>query len=148
MIDPCGRRTAPLVTLAAVFLLSGCSASDAVPTPVTTPTATPRHSPLSAYAREAASPDPYFDLGFTVHIRTAGFLPHQLVSPCCQPITWRNETGAPVIVAFDHLVVTSTPIPPGGTFVFTPKNVESITYHAAENPTMRGAVQVNPSTES
>lgn len=105
-------------------------------------------SPLSAVQREAISPDPYFDFGFMVQITPQGFHPQQLVSPCCQAITWRNLTSAPIAIVFDALQVDSGPIPPGGTFVFTPKNVESIAYHARDNPAMAGAVQVNQNSES
>jgi hypothetical protein len=35
------------------------------------------------------------------------------------------------------------PIPPGGIYVFVPQNVESIAYHARENPKLTGAVQVS-----
>ncbi len=116
-------------------------------TAATTATPSPS-SERSAAEREAESPDPNFDFGFTVQITADGFHPYQLVALCCQAITWKNLTDATQTVAFDHLLVTSGPIPPGGTWVFVPKNVESISYHAGTKPSMRGVVQVNQSFES
>jgi hypothetical protein len=145
-----GRRrlVGTLVALTGVFLLSGCGKSDAAtaPTPAAAHTATPK--PLSGPSREAISPDPNFDFGYTVHITSKGFLPHWLVATCCQSITWQNLSGVTTSVVFDHLGVVSGPIPPGGTFSFTPKNVESIAYHSGTDTTAHAVVQVNQSTES
>ena len=146
-----GRRPrflTALVALAGLFLLSGCGTSDAVitPTPSTAHTATPK--PLTGPSREAISPDSNFDFGYTVQITAKGFLPHWLVATCCQAITWQNLSGTTTSVVFDHLGVASGPIPPGGTFVFTPKNVESIAYHSGTDASAHAIVQVNQSTES
>jgi hypothetical protein len=108
----------------------------------------PTPKPLSGASREAISPDPNFDYGYTVHITAQGFLPHWLVATCCQPITWKNLTGTTASVVFDHLGVASGPIPPGGSFTFTPKNVESIAYHSGVDTSFHAVVQVNQSVES
>jgi hypothetical protein len=137
-----------LVVLTGLFLLSGCGASDAVTTPAPTVVHSPTPKPLTGPSREAISPDPNFDFGYTVHITTKGFLPHWLVATCCQAITWQNLTGVTTSVVFDHLGVVSGPIPAGGTFTFTPKNVESIAYHSGTDTAAHAIVQVNQSTES
>jgi hypothetical protein len=155
------RRAGVAVVLAATAALTGCSsnatgttatpsshatASHAPPVPRTGASASPEE-PRDA-PREAASPDPNFDYGFVVQITPSGFHPQWLVSGCCKPVTWRNLTGSPASVVFDHQLVDSGPIPPGGTFVFTPHNVQSIAYHSATSPSMIGVLQVNQTFES
>jgi hypothetical protein len=52
-------------------------------------------------------------------------------------------------VVFDHLGVSSGAIAPGGAWAYTPRNVESIAYHAAiGSAVVRGIIQVNPAIES
>jgi hypothetical protein len=134
---------APVAAVAAlVIALAACgSTAPATPSPAS------KSPAASGLAREAANPDPNFDYGFTVQVTAGGVRPHWLVAACCQPITWKNLTTAPVSVVFDHLAINSGPVPPGGTFVFTPKNVESIAYHLAETPAVTGVVQVNTPLE-
>ena len=55
-------------------------------------------------------------------------------------------TARTLSVVFDHQKVDSGRIPPGGTFVFTPPNPESITYHAG--PDLPGVLQVQQAFES
>jgi hypothetical protein len=142
------RLASTLVALAGLCLLSGCGASDSVTTPAPPVVHSPTPKPLSGPSREAISPDPNFDYGYTVHITTQGFLPHWLVATCCQAITWQNLTGGTASVVFDHLGVASGPIPAGGSFTFTPKNVESIAYHSGLDTSVRAVVQVNQNVES
>ncbi len=137
----------------ALLLLVGCTASAAAPPPSPTPSpsaSTPRPAPTATPDpnRERDHPDPYFDFGFTVRITDRGFHPQWLVSLCCDPVTWINDTNAPVRVIFDHQSVHSGEIPPGGTFTWKPKNVQSVTYHEGEDPSVRGTLQVNQSFES
>ena len=133
--------------MALATMLSGCSTSDVPASPAAaTPAAqhvTAAPTPIDQVQREAASPDPNFDYGFTVQITPGGFYPHVLVAACCQPITWHNLTAHATSVAFDVLLVTSPSIPPGGTWVYTPHNVESIAYHSGVDASVTGAVQVN-----
>lgn len=138
------------VTAALALLVSFAACSPASPPPppntLTTPRpgATPSATSAPGFDREATSPDPNFDTGFTVLITTAGFRPQTLVAPCCQAVTWKNTTNTALTVVFDHVVGgAGQPIPPGGSYVFVPQNVESITYHAGENRAMTGRVQVN-----
>jgi len=153
------RITALGIVLAATVVLTGCSttATSTGPTPSSRPT--PSHTASvpgtgtstedsRAAPREATSPDPNFDYGFVVHITPTGFRPQWLVSGCCKAVTWKNMTGSPAQVVFDHQQVDSGPIPPGGTFVFTPHNMQSIAYHSASNPSMIGVLQVNQTFES
>jgi hypothetical protein len=148
MSRPRLRFLSTLVVVTGLFLLSGCGTSDAVTTPTPPAVHTPTPKPLSGPSREAISPDPNFDFGYTVHITSNGFLPHWLVANCCQAITWQNLTTTTTSVVFDHLGVASGPIPPGGTFVFTPKTVVSIAYHSGTDTSARAVVQVNQTIES
>jgi hypothetical protein len=128
------QRTA-LVALAVLAVLPACSTRS-------TPRLSASPSVLTGVAREALHPDPNYDMGLTVDITPAGFHPAWLVAPCCEPVTWRNQTGTAVSVVFDHLLVNSGPIPAGGTWLFKPPHAESIAYHAAENVALRAVVQV------
>lgn len=134
-------------TALALLALSGCSPplGSATPTPV--PTMRPLDGP-ALLAREAASPDPNFDYGLTIQITPAGARPAQLVSPCCNPITFKNLTPSPVIVILDNRTEKSGSVPPGGAFVWTPKNVQSLHYHLDGQPEIRGAIQVNQTFDS
>jgi hypothetical protein len=123
---------------------SASTSSSTVRSGVPTPTL---YAPDPAL-REAQSPDPHFDYGFVVQITAQGFHPQWLVSGCCKPVTWENMTSSTASVVFDHQLVNSGPIPPGGKFVWTPPNVESVTYHAESDPAKTGALQVNQMFES
>lgn len=140
----CLVMAALLVT--AVVAACGSPAPTPPPDTVTTPKpgATPSATPSTAFPKEAAHPDPNFDIGDTVVITASGFQPATLVTPCCGAVTWKNLTNAPVTVAFNAVAGGSgTPVPPGGIYVFVPQNVESIAYHEGENPALKGVVQVN-----
>ena len=112
-----------------------------------TPPASSSRSAAPSTVREAARPDPYFDYGFVVQLTQFGFHPHVLVSPCCNAITWKNTTSTTAEVRFDALQVDSGPIPPGGTFIYTPHHIESVAYHLVADPSLTGAVQVNQTSE-
>jgi hypothetical protein len=134
---------------AVIVLLAACTADSAAqaPSPSTTrqrPAATATPDPN----RERDHPDPHFDFGFTVRITDQGFHPQWLVSLCCDAVTWINDTDAPVRVVFDHQLVHSGEIPPGGSFTWKPKNVQSITYHDGSDPSVRGTLQVNQAFDS
>lgn len=153
-------KRALLAALTVLLVLPACSATNGAgkASPAATthsatlpPTgARPSGAPEEGRAapREAVSPDPNFDYGFVVQITDKGFHPQWLVSACCKAVTWKNLTGGPASVVFDHQLVNSGPIPPGGTFVFTPHNVQSIAYHSAGDPSMIGVLQVNQTFES
>jgi hypothetical protein len=135
---------------AAVALAAACNSNVSA-----SPTATAGHLTPSGSAattpdpnRERDHPDPNFDFGFTIRITDQGFHPQWLVSLCCDAVTWINDTAEPVTVVFDHQEVRSGPIPPGGTFVWKPKNIQSVTYHASDDAAMRGTIQVNQTFES
>ena len=122
------------------------SPADLLPSlPPTSPT--PPFTPSEA--REALHPDPNFDYGFVVKVTSDAFHPHWLVAVCCRPIIWENLTTETVTVVFDALGVSSSAIAPGGAWAFTPKNVESISYHVTiGGAVVDGIVQVNPALES
>ncbi len=159
------RRALLLVAAIAslVVILSACGSGGAAAT--NSPTARPSQSdsgvrglasvtpaaipsePTTATSREAHSPDPAFDYGFVVQITPGGFHPHILVASCCSPIVWINATDKPNSVVFDVEPGGSGSIPPGGSWVFTPPNAESLSYHSGTYATMTGAVQVNQISE-
>lgn len=140
--------------LAAVALVSACGGpagqgqAATRGTPSTGPATSPTPPFTAAEAREAASPDPNFDYGFVVQLTPDGFHPRWLVAVCCRPILWKNTTSAAVTVVFDHLGVSSGPIAPGGTWAFTPNNVQSITYRSEADASVHGVLQVNQPFES
>ena len=128
--------------------LAACDAAQSVgPTPdmgTPRPGATPSATSSTGFPSEDAKPDPNFDTGYTVQITDSGFLPGWLVAPCCEAVTWKNLSHAPVTVVFDAVVGGSgQPIQPGAIYVFVPQNIESIAFHSGEHPSMKGVVQVN-----
>ena len=142
-----GRALATAVSLATLLTVAACASGP--PPPANTlstprPGATPSATSSTGFEREAVSPDPNFDTGYTILITPAGFHPATLVSPCCEAVTWKNTTNAPETVVFDNEVGGSgQPVPPGGIYVFAPQSVESILYHSRETPTMTGRLQMN-----
>lgn len=137
-----------LTLLPALLVLSGCGLPVLSVAPTPPPHPGRSADPAALAAREAVKPDPNFDFGQTVQITSDGFHPASLVAMCCQSITWKNLTAAPVTVTLDRLNVNSGPIPPGGSFVWTPPNMQSVTYHADRHPEWHGQIQVNQTFES
>ncbi len=99
-------------------------------------------SPASAHASTAL--DPNFAFGQTVLITRAGIRPHWLVSVVGRPIVWRNQTGRPQRIVFDHQDVRSPMIAPGGAFTYRPPTALSIAFHSVTDPRLRGIIQVTP----
>ena len=64
-----------------------------------------------------------------------------LVSLQNTPITWRNETSNPLSIAFVAGKVTSGPIPPHGTWTYTPKLPLSLAYRVSTEHGL-GRIQV------
>ena len=60
-------------------------------------------------------------------------------------MTWKNLTSVTVSIVFTYEGVNSGPIPPGGSWSFTPPHVESIAYHTGEGTYMEGVWQVQTS---
>jgi hypothetical protein len=79
----------------------------------------------------ACTMDPNFDYGQTICVTSKGVAPVWLVALQNQPVTWRNETSAPVSITFVAGKVTSGPIPPNGTWSYTPKLPLSLAYHVS-----------------
>lgn len=148
------------VGFALALLLAACDSSvvaTATPTALKSPppisqlrsisTSSFPAEPAGYPAREASNPDPSFDTGYVVQITPSGFHPTWLISPCCSAIVWLNLTNAPNSIVFDALGIQSGAIPSGGSFTFTPHNVESIAYHSIIYASMTGVVQVNQLAE-
>ncbi len=85
---------------------------------------------------------PVVDDGQAVIISAKGFLPARLFSSPGVPVTWTNLTDQSQRLVFDHLRVTSTVIPPGGSWSWTSVNSQSISYHSLSG--LHGVVTVNP----
>ena len=138
------RRPLILIPLSIVLALAaaGCGGRSAGPTLASTPTSSVPPASTSGKL------DPNFDFGQTVTITRTGFQPAWLVSLIGQPVTWTNQSGASQTVVFDHLPVTSKVIPPGGTYVYTPQSMASITYHSGLHPGLRGRLQATPGASS
>jgi len=73
----------------------------------------------------------YIQSGNTILIKPDGFWPQTLYANDAVPITWYNLSGRPQVVAFDHIPVSSTTIPPGWVFVWKSRFGGSLTYHSA-----------------
>ena len=133
------RAGATAFLCALVFVATGCGGAGS---PAASETRQQATKPLTGAAREAVHPDPNYDMGYTVLVTAGGFLPKWLVSGCCHPITWKNETGATLTVDFDYVGGGSGPIAPGDSWVFTPTHAESIAYHSGSEASMSAVVQV------
>jgi len=127
-----------MVGLSAVTMLAACEdpSASVQPSPV------PLQSAADPNVRESASAAPDFDTGHTVHLTQVGIQPKALVSQCCSPIVFKNETSAAVSVTFDVSKKSSGPIAPGATWQWIPPNPESVVYHLGTNVAQRGSIQI------
>jgi hypothetical protein len=89
----------------------------------------------------ACTMDPNFDYGQTICVTATGVKPRWLVSRQNTPITWRNETSTPLSITFVAGHLHSGPIPPHGTWSYTPKYPLSLAYHVSTGPGL-GRIQV------
>jgi hypothetical protein len=124
------RALAVIVGLSTAALLAGCQGDVAT---ATSSSPTPSHQPPASAPdpsiREAKSASPEFDVGHTVHMTAAGIQPRLLVSLCCNPVVFKNESGAKFSVIFDISKINSGSIAPGASWQWVPPNAESVTYH-------------------
>ena len=128
------RSLALAAVLTAGALLAGACGGGGAPGASQSTSATPTVS---------RSPDPNFDSGQKIFITAHGFRPKWLVSIWKLPVVWVNQTNETQTVIFDHQLVRSGPIPPGGTFQWTSNNVQSVTYHSGTIAGAHGAIQVS-----
>jgi hypothetical protein len=135
------RALVVLVAFSALGVLAACDDPSASQQATVSPPA-PVRSPADLNAREAASAAPDFDTGHTVHITPAGIQPKQLVTFCCDPVVFKNETSAPVSVMFDISRAASGSIAPGGTWSWTPPHAESVLYHLVTGSRLAGQIQI------
>jgi hypothetical protein len=133
------RALAVLLGLTAAALLAGCDSAGPVANGDSTP---PPVSTQDPSAREAATAAPAADFGHTVHVTSAGIQPQSLISSCCAPVVFKNETGAPVSIVFFVGNRDSGPIPPGASWSWTPPNPESVGYHLGGDTTKTGHLQI------
>jgi len=92
--------------------------------PPSTPTTLPRETPSIPVTQ-------YISAGNTILIKSNAFWPKTLYANEDVPIVWVNLSGSPQKVAFDHIPVGSTVIPPGWEFVWKSRFAGSLTYHSA-----------------
>ena len=134
-----------LPLFAVAVMLNACGGKPAI-TPYPSPPPLPSGSLIPAPApSEAVHPDPNYDYGYVIQITPSGIHPHVLLSGCCLPVKWENLTSTTVSVVFTYVGGDSGPIPPGGTWTFTPPATESIAYHLGEGLSMQGVLLVQSS---
>ncbi len=105
-----------------------------------TPTPLPR--PLPQVAVSSDQVDPNYQVGQQAFITDDGFKPRELVSIIDEEITWTNETDAPQTIRFVAGGRTIGPIGPGEKGSYTPDGTYSIAYTLADDPDVKGLVQV------
>jgi hypothetical protein len=139
------RLTIVIGGLALVVATSACgSSAGAKATAPTKPATTP-----TTLKKE----NKYYDSGNVVTITANAFEPRVLIATVKVPIHFLNHTKAVVKVQFDHSrdaagqLIHSSPIPPGGSWSYTPQTWESATYHAVERHSLRGQIQIQPPAE-
>lgn len=71
-------------------------------------------------------------------------MPLQLIAIVGRPITWTNATDDAITIRSTSGEIDSRPVPPGGTFRYTPTASVSIVYETSAAPRKRGAIQVEP----
>jgi hypothetical protein len=140
------RAFAVVMGVFVVALVAACedqpAASLQTPGQAAVQTPLPQASASDPATRESATANPSFDQGHTVHITQAGLQPLALVSLCCDPIVFKNETGAAVSVTFNVSKLSSGAIAPGATWKWTPPNPESVVYHLGANASQAGQIQI------
>jgi hypothetical protein len=124
-----------------VGLVAACD--DGTPTTTTVlRSPVPEASAPDPAISEAATAQPGFDVGQTVHLTVKGIQPTQLVTSCCRAVIFKNESNGPMSIVFNRSKLSSGPIAPGATWLWTPPNPESVIYHLGEDPTQQGSIQV------
>ncbi len=106
------------------------------------PSPSPRPRPLPQVAVSSDQVDPHYQVGQQVFITDDGFRPRELVSIVEEEITWINETDTPKTIRFTAGGETIGPIKPGGKGRYTPDGAISIAYGLADDPDVKGTVQV------
>ena len=81
-----------------------------------------------------------------------GFAPATLVAIVDNDVTIRNDSSQPRAIRFRNRAVgpdevrTTGVLAPGDGFTFRPDTLGSYTFEVADDPTIRGAIQVDPGT--
>ena len=83
-----------------------------------------------------------------MEITATTVIPKQLIAAAGFPVVWINHSGTTQDIHFDNVEdVDSGPIPPNGTWSYTTDRTISIVYHSTMDPSLKGAVQMQPLTE-
>lgn len=138
-----------------------------VSTPITAPASGPQPAPSTGGGTVAPAPsvdpltlpgaydvpettlgsDPFTGVGQVVTITDDSVQPLGLIAVVGNPLIWRNATAEPQTVVLDNAEGSSGPIPPGGTWSYTPLGTVSIVYHVERDTQTQGQVQVEPYLE-
>jgi plastocyanin len=78
-----------------------------------------------------------------VRIRDFAYRPRYITGVAGDTVGWRNVGAVDHTVTSDAGLFDSGPIPPGGTFLWTPPGAGMWTYRCTIHPTMRGAIAFN-----
>jgi hypothetical protein len=126
-----------------VLALVACTRSAAAP-PGDGGSAATRAPRASSAAPSTTRPiDPNFDFGQRIVIGRTAVRPLWLVSQVHRPVVFQNRSRSRQVLVFDNYgTLRSPPIPPGGSWSFTPTTPVSIVYHSATNPRISGKIQV------
>lgn len=136
------RRTLAVLVVA---FLHGCSADPPPIGAAVDASPTPRARELPEPARSSKDvKDPVFSVGQEVFITEDGMVPEHLVSIVAEKISFINETSRTRTIVFDAIEFDSGPIAPGEAATYTPDGAYAIAYHVAEDPDIKGQVQVEP----
>jgi hypothetical protein len=139
-------RVLAAVLLVALLLLAGCggeSTDDAETAPTTT------EEPLPP---DTAPDTAAIDFGQETSLTDTGFVPATLVAIVDNDVTIRNDSSQPREIAFRNRAVgpdevrSTGVLAPGDGFTFRPDTLGSYTFEVTEDPTLRGAIQVDPGT--
>src|SRR5215471_11396793 len=95
------RALAVAVGLLTAAVIGACDSDTATAPPLNTSSPVPAASAPDPAIKEAIKAQPSFDVGHTVHLTASGIQPLQLVSQCCAPVVFKNESATPVTVMFN-----------------------------------------------
>jgi hypothetical protein len=141
-------RSLAAALLVALLLLAGCGGgSDGEDDAEAGPTTTEETLPPDTAPDTAA-----IDFGQETALTDDGFVPATLVAIVDHDVTIRNASSQPREVVFRNRSVgpdearTTGVLAPGDGFTFRPDTLGSYTFELAGDPSIRGAIQVDPGT--
>jgi hypothetical protein len=126
------RGRATLCVVAFVLMAASCDGSSGGETAApASPTGDPCAFVLPPRPSSSAEVDPHFQATQDIFMTDTGTKPHSAVSKIDQELIFHNETSQTLSVGSANVSINgfqSPPIPPGGTFTWTPTVPVSIFY--------------------